>query len=248
MSYILDALRKSDQLRRRNSAPTLLPGLAAAEEPKRAPLLAFGALALVLLGAGIAIGWLRPWQEASPVPVAAAMKPPEPSRQAEVLPPPAAVPQAPAPALAQAPSAEPAARAAPAPAAESAARPARAASPPAAAEAHSARHAPVAKAVGKPAPAPVQKAAPRGSPAGAVPQVTIVSNMSDLPVTIQQELPAMSISVHAYSAKPAERLVGINGRLLHEGDAVAPGLTLEQISADGMILSYKGYIFRRGVR
>ena len=71
--------------------------------------------------------------------------------------------------------------------------------------------------------------------------------MNELPVSIQQELPALSISVHAYSAKPADRLVGINNRMLHEGDEVAPGLKLEQITPDGMILNYKGTSFRRGV-
>ncbi len=71
--------------------------------------------------------------------------------------------------------------------------------------------------------------------------------LAELPVAIQQDLPPMSVSVHAYSARAGERLVGINSRLLHEGDEVAPGLKLEQITPDGMILSYKGYTFRRGV-
>ena len=84
------------------------------------------------------------------------------------------------------------------------------------------------------------------SGAGTASQPPVV-NMADLPVAIQQQLPAMSISVHAYSGKPDERLVGINGRLLHEGDEVAPGLKLEQITPDGMILSYKGYRFHHGV-
>ena len=79
------------------------------------------------------------------------------------------------------------------------------------------------------------------------PAVSPVMAMNDLPVAIQQELPPMSISVHAYAAKPAERLVGINNRLLREGDEVAPGLRLEQITPGGMVLGYKGYSFRRGV-
>src|ERR1035437_10685413 len=82
MSYILDALRKSDQQRQRGAAPTLLLGQAAAVAPKQPALLSYGLLALVLLGAGIAIGWLRPWQPepASPAPVAIAAKPPEPGQ------------------------------------------------------------------------------------------------------------------------------------------------------------------------
>jgi hypothetical protein len=36
--------------------------------------------------------------------------------------------------------------------------------------------------------------------------------------------------------------------MLHEGEYVASGLRLEQITPDGMIFSYKGYRFSRGVR
>jgi hypothetical protein len=78
MSYILDALRKSDQLRRRSGAPTLMLGQAEAAAPKRPAPLWYGVLALVLLGAGIAIGWLRPWQQgpALPAPAASSAIPP----------------------------------------------------------------------------------------------------------------------------------------------------------------------------
>ena len=72
--------------------------------------------------------------------------------------------------------------------------------------------------------------------------------IAELPVSIQQEIPKMSISVHAYSGAPKERLVGINDRMLREGDFLVPGLLLEQITLNGVIMSYKGYRFRRGVR
>lgn len=58
----------------------------------------------------------------------------------------------------------------------------------------------------------------------------------------------MTVSVHAYSARPADRMVGINNRMLREGEYVAPGLKLEQITPEGMVLGYKGYSFRRGVK
>jgi len=75
-----------------------------------------------------------------------------------------------------------------------------------------------------------------------------VMTMSELPLSIQQEMPKMTVSVHAYSGQPQNRLVGINERMLREGGYVAPGLRLEQITPDGMIFSYKGYRFSRGVR
>ena len=57
----------------------------------------------------------------------------------------------------------------------------------------------------------------------------------------------MSISVHAYSPRPSDRMVRINDRLLREGGNLPPGLTLEQITPDGMVFSYKGYRFGRGL-
>ena len=251
MSYILDALRKSDQLRRRNAAPTLPLGQATAVAPKRPPLLSYGVLALVLLGAGIAIGWLRPWQPQAPAPVAVDAAPKLPESRVE--PTPAVQPGAALQPQVQAQMPQPLAPAAPVPARATVPAtvpaPAQAQQPAAPMQKQNLPQQPAA------APAPAATAsAPAlvpekasSTPAGA-PPAPVVMTMAELPVAIQQELPPLSISVHAYSGKAADRLVGINGRLLHEGDNVAPGLNLEQITPDGMILSYKGYTFRHGVR
>jgi general secretion pathway protein B len=51
-----------------------------------------------------------------------------------------------------------------------------------------------------------------------------------------------------YSGKPKDRLVGINDRMLREGASLGPDLVLEQITPDGMVLSYKGYRFLQGTR
>jgi general secretion pathway protein B len=257
MSYILDALRKSDQLRRRNAAPTLLLGQVPAAAPKQPALLSYGVLALVLLGAGIAIGWLRPWQtdKVVPAPMVGIAKPPEPSLSPRPTLPPDTAPL-PAPELRPQNSA-PATQAVPVPAPAQVSTPAAASVHPRATatvkgerQSDERQSAPpkAAAGVSTKAAAPVQEPAlssTRGA-TGAAP-VPSVMTMAELPLAIQQELPAMSVSVHAYSGKPADRLVGINSRLLHEGENVAPGLVLEQITPDGMILSYKGYTFRRGV-
>lgn len=71
--------------------------------------------------------------------------------------------------------------------------------------------------------------------------------MAELPAAMQQEIPAMSFPVHTYSSTPTERIVGINDRLLQEGDYVAPGLKVEEIAPDGVVFSYKSYRFRRGL-
>ena len=56
------------------------------------------------------------------------------------------------------------------------------------------------------------------------------------------------IAFHQYASQPGGSRVMINNSVLHAGDAIAPGLKLEQITADGVILSYQGYRFQRGVR
>ncbi|MDO8208635.1 MAG: general secretion pathway protein GspB [Gallionella sp.] len=221
MSYILEALKKSDQQRQRSAAPTL-PAATVAVEATRKPVY-YGLLAVVLLGAGIAIGWLRPWQAELPAPEAkysAAKASIQVSQQAAPTPLYSSsemagktVQQSPTPNLTQ----QPAARVA----AMQAAAPVR---------------------TGKPgAAAPVPPENPADAPQQAIP-------VTELPVSIQQEIPAMTIQFHAYSSIPANRLVSINSLMLHEGESLMPGLKLEQITVEGMIFSYKGYRFQRGIR
>ena len=71
---------------------------------------------------------------------------------------------------------------------------------------------------------------------------------TELPAAIQQEIPRLSISLHVYANDPRECLVMINDKLLRPGEFLSPGLRLEQVTPDGVIIGYKGYRFRRGVR
>lgn len=243
MSYILDALRKSDEQRRRGSAPTLLTPQIAPAAPARSHSLIYALLALVTLAAGIAIGTLRPWQSSPPSasqpqpPLAEATRAPASPADAGVAP--SLVP-------------EPAAKAAPAVA--------QPASPPAADTAAKAAPSPLAPAKKapesaprprKPAPEPLAagKEKPAAKPAAkkAETEPALVA-FSELPVPVQQEIPRLAITVHAYSANPSERLVGINDQVLREGASVTEDLKIERITPDGMIMTYKGYRFWRGAR
>ena len=245
MSYILEALRKSDQQRQRGTAPTLLAVQEKAAAPGQPALLAYGLLAAVLVGAGVVIGWLRPWQSEQPAPATpefVAARPlqatPLQSTSREPAPPPSeTVPQPqPEPALQSTPAETAPSELAPRPRPK---RPARAmvddGGPPREAEAAATeRDAAVAP--------PVDLAGADGA------SVQPVVEMGDLPLQVRQTLPAMAISFHAYSDTPDGRLVGINNRIRREGDTIAPGLLLEQITPDGMIFGYQGYRFRRGVK
>ncbi len=242
MSYILDALRKSDLQRQRGTAPTLLAAQAAPAAPRRPALGVYVLAALLLLGAGVVIGWVRPWQDDAPV-----------RHESIVVKPavPLASEPAPAPATTGVPPQSPSQ-----PAMQSAPEQARAVNPPrppqAPALAESAKQATPERVVRA---APKVNGLPRAADADAPGSAAITGPtepapvmIKDLPLSIRAELPAMKFTVHAWSADPQRRLVGIDSRILREGDNVAPGLKLEQITPDGMIFDFKGYRFQRGVK
>jgi len=238
MSYILDALKKSDQQRQRGATPTLLTTQTTAVASKKPSFLLYGLLALVLVGAGVAIGSLRPWQAEETAPATksvASAKPLESSPRRTVPAPLPAPPQ-----IANTPetplkAAAPGALSSPVPTSAVIKQ-----------DESVQTHRPPHKAVAI-VPKPVASPMP-DKPVDARLAEQRVMPMAELPLSIQQEIPKMSVSAHAYSTQPRDRLVSINDQLLREGMTVAPGLTLEQITTDGMIFSYKGYRFRRGVR
>lgn len=252
MSYILDALRKSDQLRRRSGTPTLLQVPLEVATPKQPALLLYAVIALLLLGLGIAIGWWRPWQQEERVLPFAAGAQAKPELAAAAV-----APAAVAPSVSQESPPAPAPSLTPPTAVPAPAVPALTPSPTGLETKRVPLQDAVVPAPSKPRPAAqreavaTQRAQPqqaRSEPSAAAEAPAVIPlKLSELPIAIQQELPPLSISVHAYSSNARDRLVGINGRLLHESDVVAPGLKLEQITIDGMIFSYKGYTFRRGV-
>jgi general secretion pathway protein B len=230
MSYILDALKKSDQQRLRGATPTLQVAQVAVAEPKRPMIIYYGLLAAVLLAAGIMIGWLHPWQPEQPPPVPTLLG-------AE----PVAVP-----ATLTAPSKMPGktAQEFPAP------NPARVMQPVPVASAMKANSPAPDSTVASNVSAPIPDksiAGKRASIADPAQEQTAMP-LNELPLQIQREIPAMTVQLHAYSSVPSERLVSINSIRLREGGSLMVGLKLEQVTPDGMIFSYKGYRFQRGIR
>lgn len=201
MSLILDALKKSEQERRRDRAPDLQT----IHQPVSAPPPARSrtALWLVLLVAvnGAALAWW--WQHQRPSPQAAA---------------------APVPAVADA---SPVARAASAP-------PATPAPPPAQEKPEFTEISPTPP----PAPKPTRLLPDRPMP---------VREVSELPDSVRESLPAMTFSFHVYSADPQKRTIIINNRRLREGDTVSDGVVLEEITEDGVILDKAPYRIHIGV-
>jgi len=231
VSYILEALKKSDQQRRLGQTPTLqdAPTLTAAPGPKPGRKMAGVIIGLLLLAAGILIGGLQPWRSEPPGST-------QPSASAErVLPEIRPVTVVESQSMAEAPLAQPQ------PAAPQQAAP------------HLAEDRGIAEA------APVQPAAPssetvgmarnmqRDEPASAA-KTSVEDIPEQLPGGLQSEIPPLTIAFHAYATRPADRRVMINGEMLRQGETLASGLRVDEITPDGVILGYKGFRFRHNVR
>jgi general secretion pathway protein B len=91
---------------------------------------------------------------------------------------------------------------------------------------------------------PEKKTAP--SEPKPVPSEAPLLALHELPEHIQREIPTLSIGGYIYSGNKADRSVLIGKRLLHEGEQIAPDLTLEKLTQRGMVLNYKGYRYRAG--
>jgi general secretion pathway protein B len=236
MSYILDALKKSDRQRNLGAPPTLQVAQLTMSAPKRPSWFYYGLLAAVLLVAGIVIGLLRPWQAVQP-PIAA-----EPD--AAISPIPLSHQAASAPLAATPEKRSEAAEEFPAPKLLRAGQ-----AVPADVVMKSSNPAPVSSAApGATMPIPEKTKPEEPAGLGGVAQVQEAIPLNELPPQIQREIPAMTVQLHSYSSKPSERFVYINSIKLREDESLMSGLRLEQITPDGMIFSYKGYRFQRGIR
>ncbi len=65
-----------------------------------------------------------------------------------------------------------------------------------------------------------------------------------LPSSFQSSVPRLDISVHYYTADARRRMVFVNGEKFREGDELAPGLRLDAITPNGIVLSYKDTQFQ----
>ncbi len=68
--------------------------------------------------------------------------------------------------------------------------------------------------------------------------------MEDLPVAIRAGIPDLTFAGHVYSEVAAKRLIIINNRIVREGDLISNGLSLKQIDPDGVVLQYERSVFR----
>lgn len=208
MSYILDALKKSEQ--ERNTRRGLVFG-DAGERPVRSPrpavLWLLAAAALVAAGALVVSVWPPHAQRAAQIPASVGADAP-----LAPLTPPAAEPHS-------------AVRTATRDLAEHLrAPPAAPREPP-----------PRAVTTGpRPAASPVASAA---VPAD-------VPFLRSLPEDFRRSLPELTVNIHVYTPEASQRILYINNRQYHAGEAIQEGLVVEEIVPDGAVLRYRGQRFK----
>ncbi len=71
----------------------------------------------------------------------------------------------------------------------------------------------------------------------------VLPEISALNLSGNQALPDLHLDVHVYATDPAERFVYINMRKYREGNVLAEGPSVEHIRRDGVVLAYHGLRF-----
>ena len=73
-----------------------------------------------------------------------------------------------------------------------------------------------------------------------------IYHLEELPATVKQNMPPVNMSIFMYSEDPSSRMVRINGQTYREGQSVGEGLKLEEIRPDGVIINYRNYRLQIG--
>jgi general secretion pathway protein B len=224
MSFILEALRKSEQERQRQAGPgfaELRPAMARPGFPIWA--VALGALLAINLVVLVVV-MMRREDTRIPVsmPTAATNSAPAPYTAA---PPGTPALAAPVPLRTEMPADELYAGAQP--------------EGPAARRARTAAPAPVEEAIEEAE--PELQPPPRGTPTGedSDPELPTIND-----VALQgANLPELHLDIHVYAAQPAERFVFLNNRKYREGAETPEGTKIERITRDGVVLNHRGVRF-----
>jgi general secretion pathway protein B len=244
MSFILDALKKSESDRQRQSGPALFE-VRVAPPRTRLPPWAIAIALLLLLNLGVVMWMLLRHQAHGGSPRATPAAAGAGTAGAAAG---AAAQDAPAstPALA--------ARAPAVPVVATGAAAGSVASPEASTGASS------------PPPAPVPSAAPTAAPGAVAPNAedyapaeepsapTLGSHVrrgtasgvplyQDLSTTPGAQLPQLRLDLHVFAAHPEDRFVMINMHRLREGDTLPEGVRVDSITPEGAVLSFNGSKF-----
>jgi len=74
-----------------------------------------------------------------------------------------------------------------------------------------------------------------------------VPDINDLPASVKRKIPHLTFSTHIFASEPAWRMVGINGVSRREGDSLDESLRLVEITEEGVVLEYQQHIFQMSI-
>jgi general secretion pathway protein B len=260
VSFILDALRKSEHSRQRSTGPGLAEIPVVATRPQT-NVWAWAAVALLVVNL-VAVGVLLLKRGAREDAATSAVSAPAPATPTPPSTPPATTSTA-NPTLSSPPVAAPADDA-PRPPLPTGSNPlaaevgdaagldprmaAAAAEPPSGPPAVTSRNTGVAPTKrGSVVYAPIPEAAdvPYAAP---MPAATPPTRGENLPgadeIAARGGLPALHLDLHVYATQATQRFVFVNSRKYREGDTLAEGPVVEKITPDGAVLDYRGTRFK----
>jgi len=242
MSFILDALKKSENERQRQAGPSLADVQVIRRRAEK-PWWAFGVGALLVLNLGVLLIVLMRDGDA---------KPTAPIQQAAVAPQPQVAP--PAAQTYQAPAYEqqPARRYSTDPSVRSLADEAGGyeepyTNEPANPNLAGAAGAPAVRRIEPPSVAPlpagaVFEARTKANAAAQQGDVEVLPTLNDLTAS-GTNLPELHLDIHVHSPSPGDRFVFVNMRKYQEGETLKEGPQVERITAEGVILNQRGLRF-----
>jgi general secretion pathway protein B len=102
-------------------------------------------------------------------------------------------------------------------------------------------YAPIPEAGDAPYYDPADEPAVRPAPAAA-PARDAMPGADEL--TARGTLPALHLDLHVYAAQPQQRFIFVNSRKYREGETLAEGPVVEQITTDGAVLNFRGSRFK----
>ena len=248
MSFILDALKKSESERQRQAGPSLADVRVVRRRVER-PWWAVGVAALLVLNLGVLLVVLMRNGDAKPA-AAASVQQVAPQPQAAAPPPVQTYRQQPAP------SPDPGYEGAMDPSVRSLADEAGGYEEPYSSEladpnlsgaAAVPEGAPRVRRIEPPAVAPLPAAAVtdarnKANSAGTAYDPEVLPSANDLAAS-GTNLPELHLDIHVHSHNPGERFVFVNMRKYQEGETLKEGPRVERITPDGVILNQRGLRF-----
>lgn len=84
---------------------------------------------------------------------------------------------------------------------------------------------------------------PGGARPGNVRTTSAIPSRDDLVAGGMGDIPPANLSLHVYDKNPAARFVFVNGQRAREGETLQNGLRIDEITAEGAVLSFRGSRF-----